>query len=62
MTIRDQVALMAEDENGATAIEYALIAATMAAAMIPALGYATSGVALLYSSIVALFARDDVAI
>ena len=42
-------------ENGATAIEYALIASILGAALVPVLGNTTSGVASLYTRVQGYF-------
>jgi Flp pilus assembly pilin Flp len=48
------------DEQGATAIEYALIAATMATMLIPTLSLTSSGITSLYTKIVELFQHESV--
>jgi Flp pilus assembly pilin Flp len=44
-----------KDESGATAIEYGLIAATMALMLIPTIGAFTDGSESLFGSIVKIF-------
>jgi Flp pilus assembly pilin Flp len=50
------------DENGATAIEYAFIAAAMGLCLVPALSASTDGVGVLYTHIKELFESPVVAI
>jgi Flp pilus assembly pilin Flp len=50
------------DENGATAIEYAFIAAAMGLCLVPALSASTDGVGVLYTRIKELFESPVVAI
>jgi Flp pilus assembly pilin Flp len=50
------------DENGATAIEYAFIAAAMGLCLVPALSASTDGVGVLYTRIKELFENPLVAI
>ena len=44
-----------EEENGATAIEYALIASILGVALLPVLSDTTSGVASLYTRVQGYF-------
>jgi Flp pilus assembly pilin Flp len=48
------------DEDGATAIEYALIAAAMGTALVPAIATTASGVGILYTFIGDLFSHPAV--
>jgi Flp pilus assembly pilin Flp len=48
------------NENGATAIEYALIAAAMGTALVPAIATTASGVGVIYTFIGELFSHPGV--
>ncbi len=50
------------DDTGATAIEYALIAAAMGACLVPALSATTDGVGIVYTRIKDLFSSPVVAL
>jgi Flp pilus assembly pilin Flp len=54
---KNQIKLFLHDESGVTAIEYSLISAVMALALIPALQYTSGTVGGLYQKIVDLFAQ-----
>ncbi len=51
VTITDNIIKLLRDETGATAIEYALIAAAMGLALVPALSSLSGGINNLYNSI-----------
>lgn len=55
LTIVRHFTCFARDERGATAIEYALIAAILGIALIPVLMNTTSGVASLYTRVQGYF-------
>lgn len=54
--IAEYIRRMIRDENGVTAIEYALIASILGIALVPVLVDTTSGVAGLYSRVEGYFA------
>jgi Flp pilus assembly pilin Flp len=62
VTIADTLRKLLIDDTGATAIEYALIAAAMGACLIPALSTTTDGVGIVYTRIKDLFSSPVVAL
>ncbi len=62
MTEATKLKQLLSDENGATAIEYAFIAAAMGLCLVPALSASTDGVGVLYTRIKELFESPVVAI
>ena len=56
LTIANRVKLFADDDRGATAIEYGLIATILGIALLPVLSNTSSGVASLFTRVQDYFA------